>query len=93
MIRRFVYFAAHYVVDDINPPRRYSDKNKQCIITERNAWMRWAFTVDNGLPFTNIVNVSSFSVAIKFPNHDFFVNSGDDSGVMLTSSVDTWKNI
>lgn len=43
--------------------------------------MRCALTVDSGFPFTSIVNVSSFSVAIKFPNHDFFVSSGDDSGV------------
>jgi hypothetical protein len=51
--------------------------------------MRCAFTVDSGLPFTRIVNVSSFSVAIRLPNHDFFVNSGEDSGVRCTSSVDT----
>lgn len=37
MIGRFVYFAAHYAVDDINSPKGYSDKNKQCFITDRNA--------------------------------------------------------
>lgn len=48
--------------------------------------MRSALTDANGFPFTNIVNVSSFSVVIKFPNHDFFVSSGEDSGVKWASS-------
>ena len=43
-------------------------------------------TVASGFPFTRIVNVSSFSVVIKLPNQDFFVSSGDDSGVKWTSS-------
>lgn len=51
--------------------------------------MRCALTVANGFPFTRTVNVSSFSVVIKFPNHDRFVSSGDESGVKYTSSDDT----
>lgn len=48
--------------------------------------MSWAFTVDNGLPFTSIVTVSSFSVAIKLPNQDFLVSSGVESGVIWRTS-------
>lgn len=31
-----------------------------------------------------MVNVSSFSVVIRLPNHDFFVSSGEESGVRCT---------
>lgn len=55
-------------------------------LTERNAWIRSALTVAKGFPLTRIVNVSSFSVVIREPNQDFFVSSGDDSGVKCTSS-------
>lgn len=55
-------------------------------LTDRNAWIRSALTVASGLPLTRIVNVSSFSVVIREPNQDFFVSSGDDSGVKCTSS-------
>lgn len=48
--------------------------------------MRSALTEANGFPFTRIVKVSSFSVVIRLPNHDFLVSSGDDSGVRCTSS-------
>lgn len=61
------YFATH--------------NNVSGYFTDKKAWMRWALTVDNGFPFTSTVNVSSFSVVIKLPNHDRFVNSGDESGV------------
>lgn len=37
------------------------------------------------------MNVSSFSVVIRFPNHERFVSSGDESGVKYTSSEDTVK--
>lgn len=57
-------------------------------LTDKKACIKSAFTVAKGLPFTNIVNVSSFSVVIRLPNHDFFVSSGDDSGVRCTSSED-----
>lgn len=50
--------------------------------------MRSALTEARGFPFTSTVNVSSFSDVIRLPNHDFFVNSGDDSGVSPTSSED-----
>ena len=55
--------------------------------------MRSAFTDANGFPLTRTVNVSSFSDVIRLPNHDFLVNSGDDSGVRPTSSVDAMKTI
>lgn len=55
--------------------------------TDKNACIKSALTLANGFPLTSIVNVSSFSVAIKLPNHDLFVNSGDESGVKCTSSV------
>lgn len=46
--------------------------------------------MDNGFPVIKIVNVSSFSEAIKLPNQDFFVISGEDSGVGLyTVSMST----
>lgn len=61
--------------------------------TDKNACIRSALTVANGLPLTNIVNVSSFSVVINEPNQDFFVNSGDDSGVKCTSSEDATNKI
>lgn len=71
-------------------PRLYSTRNDSALITvwlnseiESRAWIKSAFTVDNGFPVIKIVNVSSFSDAIKLPNHDFFVNSGEDSGVGL----------
>lgn len=58
--------------------------------TESNAWIKSAFTVDNGFPVIRIVNVSSFSEAIKLPNQDFLVSSGEDSGVGLyTGSIST----
>lgn len=57
-------------------------------LTDKKACIRSAFTLARGLPFTNIVNVSSFSVVIKLPNQDFLVNSGEDSGVRWTSSED-----
>lgn len=50
-------------------------------LTDKNAWIKWAFTVDSGFPFTSTVNVSSFSVVIKLPNQERFVSSGDESGV------------
>lgn len=53
--------------------------------------IKWALTVARGFPFTNIVNVSSFSVVIKLPNHDFLVSSGEESGVKCTSSDETVK--
>lgn len=53
--------------------------------------MRSALTEASGFPLTNIVKVSSFSVVIKFPNHDFFVNSGEDSGVKWASSHEAEK--
>jgi len=58
------------------------------VLTDKKACIKSALTVANGFPFTNIVNVSSFSVVIRLPNQDFFVNSGDDSGVKWTSSED-----
>lgn len=58
-------------------------------LTDRKAWIRWAFTVDKGFPFTRTVNVSSFSVVIRLPNQDRFVSSGDESGVKWTSSEET----
>lgn len=62
------------------------------IITERSAWIKSALTVDNGFPVIKIVNVSSFSEAIKLPNQDFLVSSGEDSGVGLyTGSMSTKK--
>ena len=61
------------------------------LFTDKNACIRWALTVANGLPLTKTVNVSSFSVVIRLPNQDFFVSSGDDSGVRCTSSVETAK--
>lgn len=57
--------------------------------TDKNAWIKWAFTTESGFPFIKIVNVSSFSVVIKLPNQDFLVSSGDDSGVRWTSSDET----
>lgn len=50
--------------------------------------MRSALTDANGFPLTRTVKVSSFSDVIRLPNHDFLVNSGDDSGVRPTSSDD-----
>lgn len=55
-------------------------------LTDRKACIRSALTVAKGFPLTKIVNVSSFSVVISDPNQDFFVNSGEDSGVKWTSS-------
>ena len=59
--------------------------------TERKACIKCALTVANGFPLTRIVKVSSFSVVIKLPNHERFVNSGDESGVKCTSSEETKK--
>ena len=43
----------------------------------------------NGFPLTIIVYVSSFSVDIKLPNHDRFVNSGEGSGVGVSDISST----
>lgn len=60
------------------------------ILTESRAWIKSAFTVDNGFPVIKMVNVSSFSEAIRLPNQDFLVSSGEDSGVGLyTGSIST----
>lgn len=60
------------------------------LLTESKAWIRSAFTVDNGFPVIRMVKVSSFSEAIKLPNQDFLVISGEDSGVGLyTGSIST----
>ena len=48
--------------------------------------MRSALSEASGFPFTSTVRLSSFSEVIKLPNHDFFVSSGEDSGVNPTSS-------
>lgn len=61
------------------------------MLTDKKAWIKCAFTVDSGFPFTRTVNVSSFSDVIKLPNHDRFVSSGEESGVKYTSSDDTAK--
>lgn len=58
-------------------------------LTDKNACIKCALTVAIGLPFTNMVNVSSFSVVIKLPNQERLVSSGDDSGVKCTSSAET----
>lgn len=54
------------------------------MLTDKKAWIKSAFTLANGFPLTRTVNVSSFSVVIRLPNHDLFVNSGEDSGVRWT---------
>lgn len=66
----------------------YKIRDRLWLLTDRNAWMRSAFTDANGFPLTRTVKVSSFSDVIRLPNHDFLVNSGDDSGVRPTSSDD-----
>lgn len=66
---------------------------KLSIITERRAWIKSAFTVDNGFPVIKMVKVSSFSEAIKLPNQDFLVSSGEDSGVGLYTGSMSTKNI
>ena len=43
----------------------------------------------NGFPFTIMVYVSSFSVDIKLPNQDRFVNSGEGSGVGVSDISST----
>lgn len=55
-------------------------------LTDKKACIRSALTDANGFPLTSIVKVSSFSVVIRFPNQDFLVSSGEDSGVKCTSS-------
>ena len=46
----------------------------------------------NGFPLTIMVYVSSFSVDIKLPNQDRFVNSGEGSGVGFSDISSTIKN-
>lgn len=58
------------------------------LLTDRKAWIRSALTEARGFPLTSTVNVSSFSEVIRLPNQDFFVSSGEDSGVRPTSSED-----
>jgi len=60
-------------------------------LTDSRACIKSAFTVDKGFPVIRMVNVSSFSEAIKLPNQDLFVSSGDDSGCGLygTGSIST----
>lgn len=53
-------------------------------LTDKKACIKSALTLANTFPFTRMVNVSSFSVVIKLPNHDFFVSSGEESGVRCT---------
>lgn len=64
----------------------------QLCLTDKNACIKCALTVEMGFPLTKMVKVSSFSVVIKFPNQDRLVNSGDDSGVRCTSSAETELN-
>ena len=45
----------------------------------------------NGFPLTIMVYVSSFSVDIKLPNQDRFVNSGEGSGVGFSDISSTIK--
>ena len=46
----------------------------------------------NGFPLTIMVYVSSFSVDIKLPNQDRFVNSGEGSGVGFSDISSTMIN-
>jgi len=55
-------------------------------LTDRKAWIKSALTEARGFPLTRIVYVSSRSLPISVPNQERFVNSGEDSGVRLTSS-------
>ena len=60
-------------------------------LTERKAWMRSALMDANGFPLTIMVYVSSFSVDIKLPNQERFVNSGEGSGVGFSDISSTIK--
>ena len=53
--------------------------------------MRSALMDANGFPLTIMVYVSSFSVDIKLPNQDRFVNSGEGSGVGFSDISSTIK--
>ena len=57
-----------------------------CRLTDRKAWIKSALTEARGFPLTRMVYVSSRSLPISVPNQERFVNSGEDSGVRLTSS-------
>ena len=60
----------------------YFKENQIKLLTDKNACIKSAFIMANGLSLiTNVCCSQSFSEVIKFPNHDFFVSSGDESGV------------
>lgn len=83
------YVRLKFTFDDLNVAGEVESLISKLLITDRNAWIKWALTVASGFPLTSTVNVSSFSVVIKFPNHDRLVSSGDESGVKYTSSDET----